>query len=259
MKKVILLVSLVFLVSLFFGCEENLDNILGSVTDGIELTDQQQMDLVSLGLADASGGIMSLLQIAGSSIDPSFYSLGKLDTSFTSDWVTYDISFSFYSNNVEVPVFLPGVVDSVTCGIGMSGDHTFPSPSENDAEWQVSLAAAAAFQVKQFTASDIRLHGSGVDTSHYVYSKNGVALNVEANSNFLAENVVIPLNGENHVPVSGQLSGAAAGTASTGNLTKDFSIPYTAEFTGNDEIVVTLTNSGEQFTVNLLTGAVIKN
>jgi len=259
MKKVILLVLLVLLGNLFFGCEENLDNILGSVTDSIELTDQQQMDLVSLGLSDPSGGIMSLLQIAGSSIDPSFYSLGKLDTSFTNDWVTYDISFSFYSNNVEVPVFLPGVVDSVSCGIAMSGERTFPSPSETDAEWQVSLGTAAAFQVKQFTTTEIRLHGSGVDTSHYVYSKNGVALNVDSDSDFQVANVVIPLSDVNHVPTSGELSGNVAGTAFTDNLTKNFSIPYTAEFTGNNEIIVTLTNSGEQFTVNLLTGAVTKN
>ncbi len=258
MKKVLLLVSLVFLVNLFFGCEENLDNILGSVTDSIELTDQQQMDLVSLGLADPSGGVMSLLQVASSSIDPSFYSLGKLDTSFTHDWVTYDLTFSFFSQNEEVSGFSPDV-DSVTCGITMSGNHTFQSPSENDAEWQVRLGTAAGFQVKQFTASEIRLHGSGVDTSHYVYSKNGVALNVDSNSDFQAANVVIPLSDVNHVPTSGQLSGSVAGKAFTDNLTKNFNIPYTAQFTGNNEVVVTLTSSGEQFTVNLLTGAVTKN
>ncbi len=249
----------IIIIGFFMGCDQTLEDIIGNVADGIELTEEQEIDLVAMGVSDASGGVMNLFRLSGDAVLSSFYSgLGKLDTTISYDWVQLTLGFSFYSGNTEVPFFMPGLVDSITCAAAFSGTNSFPSPADETATWGIDLNSDWMVYLKHFVVDSVRVHGSGLDSSKYVYTKNGITLQVDSYSTFDIRRVAIPLSGNTHIPVSGQISGAAVGTAYTENLSKDFNIPYVAQFTSNREVLVTLTNSGRQFTVNLVTGKVTK-
>lgn len=250
----VLFVSAVLM--LFSACQENeiLNNLM---EDSIDLTEDQKMELVASGIASATGGVMNVFQTAASVADPSFYAPGKLDTTVTYQWVHTDLEIFFFAQDgTELPFYIPGAVDSLVCQAKFTGDTTYASGASNNGEWQISLNTFSTMYVKHFAPDTVRINGSGVDSSDHVYSGSSNTFDIDSYSTFGAHNVLVPLSGANHIPVSGTISGAVTGTVTSEELSKDISIPYSAEFTGNNEVTVTLTDSGKQFTVNLITGEI---
>ncbi|NIR48822.1 hypothetical protein GWO43_10335, partial [candidate division KSB1 bacterium] len=221
-------------------------------------SDEQEMDLIASGLADETGGVMTGLQMAANSLDSSFYAFGKvnLDTSIIHRWMSANLELHFFAlDGSEVPIYIPGLVDSLTCDVALSGDTTYASPSGTQGNWGISLNTISSLYAKQFATDTVRISGTGVDSSQHVHHGNST-MTIDSHSPFTINNVIVPLSGTNRYPASGTVDGSVAGTVSSGELTKDISIPYNAVFNDNGTVTVTLTDSGKQFTVNLETGEV---
>ncbi len=256
MKRLSWIFMAVLGLILLAGCEK--DDIINNLVDNIELTDQQQMDLVAASLADASGGAVTAMRFAALAADSGFYTLSKLDTSLSAGWLNVDIEISFYTpNGTELPVFIPGVTDSLVCNLHLTGDTTYSSGASGS-DWSLSLNSRANLQVKLVNSDTSRIGGAIADSSHYVHNGTANNIEVDSRSTLTITRVVVPISGDDHLPASGNLAGAVAGTISSGELSKDISIPYTVVFIGNGQAVVTLTDSGVQFTVDLRTGQILR-
>lgn len=256
MKMTGMLSFLALIVIAFSACQK--EDVLNNLTNSIDLSDDQKMDLVSSALASSTGGIMAQLELSGNFLDSTFYAFGKLDTSLTYNWMHYDVELSFFAGGIEVPLYIPGLVDSVTADIHLTGDTTYASQTGGNGTWTLNLNTHAMLYLKQLALDTIRVNGNGADSSLFVNQTQAQTLNIESRSTFALQNVVMPIGGPTYYPVAGTVSGVVAGTASNGTLTKNIQIPYTATFTGDGRVTVTLTNSGLQFVIDLTTGQIIR-
>ncbi len=255
MKATGIMVFLVSALLIWTGC--NKDQVVNNLVNKVELTDNQRAELVAAQLSAPTGGVMAELQTLAAASKPEFYTFAKLDTSVSYHWVNYHLEMAFFlANGTEIPLYIPGVTDSITGEGVLSGDTTYASPSIPNATWDISLNRHSDMEVGQILTDTIRVNGEGADSSSLVYHGDNLTLTVQSASQFSVEAVRIPLNDSTFIPISGMVNGAVAGTISTDQASKNINIPYTVVFEGNALVTVTLTDSGKTFTVNLLTGDV---
>ena len=249
----------IVLVTMFFllGCNKDIEDIIDGLADNVELNDNQKAELIAAQLAVPTGGLMAELQTLAAASDSQFYSFIKLDTSISYQWINYHLTLSFFmQNGMEIPLYVPGVTDSMTVQGELSGDTTYSSPTISNATWDISLNRDSDMQVGRILSDTIHVHGAGTDSSVHVYNGDNLTLTVQSASYFSVNDVVIPLDAADYIPLSGNVTGAVAGTIIANDVTKEINFPYTVTFNGNATVTVTLTNSGKTFTVNLLTGEV---
>lgn len=255
MQRFLSLIAVMVSLVILTNCTK--EDLLNGLVDNIDLTDNQQAEVVAARLSAEKGGLMAELQTMGAACDSQFYSFFKLDTTFSYQWVNYHINLSFFlENGTEIPIYVPGVTDSISGTAHLSGDTTYTSQSDSNDTWEIHLNRHTNMEVAQILSDTIRVNGNGTDSTSQVLHHEGRTITIQADSHFDAENIRIPLSDPNYIPISGTISGVVAGTITTDDVTKNINIPYLVVFDGNATVTVTLTDSGKTFTLNLLTGEI---
>ncbi|MGH1364470.1 MAG: hypothetical protein ACRBF0_13000 [Calditrichia bacterium] len=241
--------------ALFFSAC-NPEDIINDVVEGIELTDDQENAVVITQIASEQGGAVAQLQALMAMTRADFYQKSTLDTTFSIEWVSYTVSASFYrENGQEIPVPVPGLLDSMSVSSALSGDSTITT---NGQSWSISLNRTSNFQMNEILQPTAIVNGTGTDRSQHGFSTPSLDLQLALNSTFGLTNIGLSQSATNNIPVSGVLAGNAKGTVTAGNLpSKEIDIPYSVTFTGSQQAVVSINNGERTITIDLITGSVL--
>ncbi len=241
---------------LVFGCSKNTTEP-EDTTEPAELSEAEQKIIVSTELSESSGGLMNDLEMISSTASGSGMPMSKtagFDTTITIEWITYDLSLSFYNERgVEQNTYVPGVTDSIVYRSALSGKQTGGQTNAT-----IDLDTGASLYASDIKSKKAKVNGEGENNSAYSFSATGRKLNIAANSSYTLNNVIIDLEGDSYIPSSGTIDGKIKGKLSvSGNQSaeKNYSFTVSIKFIGGNEATVTLPN-GKQFTVNLVTGQV---
>jgi hypothetical protein len=245
--------GLLLAFTLATGCSKNSTGPEETLDD---LSETEQMTIISNEVAEASGGVMTDLHVAGTSTTGSFSALGKaagFDTTITKNWITYKLSLRFYNERgVEQSRYILGVTDSITYQSTLSGNRS-------NAGTTIALNSGSTLNAAEVKSGKVLINGQGVNNSTYGFAGNKRTVNIAAASVYLVKNVLIDVKGGNYVPTSGTIEGTLKGKFSAdgakNSQQKDYAFTFTLAFNGSNQVTVTLPN-GKQFTLNLLTGQI---
>ncbi len=225
----------------------------------ITFSSEEEMEMVAADISAETGGVMSDIQTASAAADSNFYSAKtSLDTSLSYQWIDYDIDLSFYlANGSAVPVYV-SAVDSIVYQGSLSGDTAYAAVNLPNSEWQLTLNRNSGLTISNILSDTLRINGSSNNNSVRGYNGNRIDYTIETGGVLTINDVIMPLTGNNFIPISGTIDGTIAGTIAERNsqVKHPYEIPYTVTFEGNANVTVALPNRGITFTVNLLSGEI---
>lgn len=245
--------AMLSLLALFTMCSKN-----ATSPDQIgvsQLSDTEQMQIVSAEVASSSGGIMADLGMMGliakGGFSTGLYKPASFDTTFKYGWITYSVSISFYSVlGNEQPFYIPRLTDKIVYQGTLTGH-------DSTANREVDLNKTASFVVTGITTGVITINGTASNNSSYEFFGKQVSSEAEVHSSFVVTDVVIDTKVDPFIPQSGKVECSFKGSFHRSGPVQDKDVEYdfslTLEFTGNNQVKVTLPN-GDQYTLDLVTG-----
>lgn len=253
LRKGLLLAGLTAVFALA-GCNKNATAPEENKTT--DLSDAEQMMLISTEMSQTTGGLMADLEMVGQAASGDLSALPKsagFDTTITKSWITYSLSLSYFTaNGVEQRAFIIGITDSVVYQSTLTGSF-----SDNKNVLSIDLNSGSTLSAADIRSGVIRINGTGRNNSSYAINTNNTSIQVKAGSTYQAKDVTVDLKSSTFVPTSGVVEVTIKGVFSkTGGQVqgeKAYSFTFTIEFTGSNNVKVTLP-SGKEYTLNLLTG-----
>lgn len=219
------------------------------------LSSTEQMQIVSAEVAASAGGIMADIGMMGviakGGLKPGLYKSASFDTTFTYGWITYSVSMSFYSAlGTEQPFYIPRLTNKIVYQGTLTGH-------DSTANREVELNKTASFVVTGITTGVITINGTASNNSSYEFTGKQVSSEAEVHSSFVVTDVVIDTKVDPFIPQSGKIECSFKGSyhrqgpVEQKDVEYDFSL--TLEFTGNNQVRITLPN-GDQYTLDIVTG-----
>jgi len=252
MKKLIFTVlSALFLM---YGCEKNPTDTDDTI---IELSDQDQMAIISAEISSDNGGMMADLEMASTTAATgqpgSLKKEAGYDTTFTTQWITYSISVAFYTADGREQVsYIENLTDRMTYVSSLSGNYNV-----DGARQSIQLEKASNLTVSGMTTSNLNFTGTSTNNSTYTFNglRNDLAVTVE--SVYAVTDLILAKNPTTPFPASGKLECSFKGDYYRDGIIKDKGVAYsfnvTIQFNGGSQVIVTLP-SGTKFTLDLASG-----
>lgn len=220
------------------------------------LSTEEQAQIVASQVAEENGGIMMEVSNVSGMSDGNAPALGKpaaWDTTITRDNLTYQVSLSFYSRlGQELPKFMPTQTDSIKYTGILTGELAARLSS-------IKVNSNTSLGVGAILSRTIRINGVSNGTSDFSFSGPSVKTSIKANRTLKVNNVKVPLEADDYIPVSGTIEGNIKGTYKHQGVRVqgegDFEINFTLTFNGDDTATVELGN-GATFKLNLKTGEI---
>lgn len=252
--QLILVLSLLLII---FGCEKNATT--PADTSEIQLTDNEQMDIVAAEIAADNGGIIADVAMATAIARSGYSGLAKpasFDTTFTRGWITYSLSLSFYNaQGIEQIFYIPAVTDKIVYNGSLTGQYSSENPKQ-----EISLNKSASFVITGITTDVITINGTATNNSSYEFSGTRVELTAQVQSSYVITDLKINKNSNSYLPQSGKIECTFQGTYTKQGVIQakdvEYSFKITIEFTGGSQVKVTLPG-GNQFTLDVVTGKVL--
>lgn len=251
--KLIFLMSILLLIN---GCGKKATGPGDNAE--IQLTDEEQMDIVAAEVAADNGGVMAELSMATSIAKGGYGSLAKpssYDTTFTKGWIMYSVSLSFYNaQGIEQSFYVPNITDKIIYNGTLTGQYSTENPSQ-----EINLNKSASFVVTGIRSGIFTVNGTATNNSSYKFSGRRTDLETAVQSSYIVTNVVIDKNSNSYIPQSGKIECTFHGTYTKEGVIQAKDVEYnfsiTIEFTGGTQVKVTLP-SGSQFTLDIVTGEI---
>lgn len=251
--------KLIFLMSillLFYGCGK--DATGPDENAEIQLTDEEQIDIVAAEIAADNGGVMAELSLATTIAKGGYGSLGKpssYDTTFTRGWITYSLSLSFFTaQGIEQNFYIPNFTDKIVYSGTLTGYRSTDNPDQ-----EINLNKSASLVMTGITSGILTINGTATNNSSYKFSGRKIELEAKVQSSYVVTNVVIDKNSNSYIPQSGKIECIFHGTYTKEGVIQAKDVEYnftiTIEFTGGTQVKVTLP-SGNQFTLDIVTGEI---
>lgn len=262
--RIVLLLALLALVA---ACSESTapDDGNGDGNGGtgttLPLTEEMEVEIVAMDIAENRGGMMADLNAQSALVMGGFAAAGDgpavLDTAIGYQWLRLDLSAEFFlANGSPVPIYIPGLVDSIAIAATLSGDTTI-TPAGQSASWGIDLRRTSATGIGGTLGNTLRFHGGGQDNSTLTYG-GALTFSYARSSTYTMTSVTIPRGTGDRIPTGGTVSGVAGGVLTSGILQTTIAIPWAMTFTGDATVTVSIDDGRIVFTINLLTGEITR-
>ncbi|MFZ5518077.1 MAG: hypothetical protein ACOY90_15635 [Candidatus Zhuqueibacterota bacterium] len=250
-KMIIVALSALFLM---YGCEKNPTDTDDTI---IELSDEDKMAIISAEVSSDNGGMMADLEMASATATTgqpgSLKKEAGYDTTFTTQWITYTLSFAFYTaDGREQLTYVENLTDRMTYISSLTGNYNVEGARQS-----IQLEKGSNLTVSGMTTSNLKFNGTSTNNSTYTFDglRNDLAVTVE--SAYTVTDLAVAKNPTTPFPTSGKLECSFKGDYYRDGIIKDKGVAYnfnvTIQFSGGSQVNVTLPG-GAKFTLDLASG-----